>query len=113
MPDGESAPAQGKSARHHGAICVVARLEAARGAEGNLERALAAFAAIVRAEEPACTSYYVTRHAGAPEHFAVHARFADWAAFKAHAETPHMQRALPRISAALAAAVALEIFFEV
>lgn len=113
MADGESAPAQHKSARHEGAVCVVARLEAVAGAEAALERMLGAFAALVRAEETACTSYYVTRHAGAAQHFAVHVRFKDWAAFKAHAETPHMERALPRISAALAAPVSLEIFFEV
>lgn len=113
MADGESAPAPYKSARHQGAVCVVARLEAAVGAEAALGRALGAFAAVVRAEETACTSYYVTHHAGAPTHFAVHVRFADWAAFKAHPETPHMARALPRISALLAAPMALEIFFEV
>ena len=113
MADGQDAPARLKPTRHHGAVCVVARLEAAPGAEAVLERALGAFANAVRGEEAGCTSYYVTRHIGAPEHFAVHARFADWAAFKAHAETPHMERALPRITAALAAPMGLEIFFEV
>lgn len=113
MADGEDAPSQRKPARHQGAVCVTARLEAELGGEAVIEQALAHFAAAVRVEEPGCTSYYISRQIGSNRHFAVHARFADWAAFNAHAETPHMEHALARLSPALAAPVALEIFLEV
>jgi quinol monooxygenase YgiN len=55
----------------------------------------------------------VTRAIGSPHHFAVHARFADWSAFKGHAETPHLERALPRLNALLASPIAMEIYFEI
>ncbi|HRK65356.1 MAG TPA: antibiotic biosynthesis monooxygenase [Terricaulis sp.] len=113
MADGEDAPAQRKPARHLGAVCVTVRLEAELGGETTVEQALAHFASAVRAEEPGCTSYYLSRQIGSNRHFAVHARFADWAAFNAHAETPHMEHALARLTPALAAPVALEIFLEV
>ena len=113
MADGEDAPSQRKPARHEGAVCVTARLEASAGAQTVLEEALGAFAAAVRGEEPACTTYYITRAIGADRHFAGHARFIDWAAFKAHAETPHMTHLLARLTPALAAPVALEIFLEI
>lgn len=113
MADGEVAPSQHKAARHQGAVCVIARLRAHAGAQSELERRLMALANVVRAEEPRCTHYSVLRPMGEPHGFAVHARFADWAAFKAHAETPHMEAALPRLTAELAAPVALEIFLEV
>jgi quinol monooxygenase YgiN len=43
----------------------------------------------------------------------VHAHFADWRAFKDHAETAHLKRVLPRINALLAAPIAMEIYLEV
>jgi len=113
MADGEDAPAQLKAARHAGAVCVVARLEADVAGAATLERVLGRLAAAVAGDEPRCTSFYVTRPIGAPLHFAVHARFTDWAAFKAHAETAHMTHALAGIRPALAAPMALEIFFEI
>lgn len=113
MADGEDAPSQRRPARHLGAVCVTARLEAQPGAELQVEQGLAHFASAVRAEEPGCTSYYISRQIGSNRHFAVHARFADWSAFNVHAETPHMEYALARLTPALSAPVALEIFLEV
>ncbi|HRP12692.1 MAG TPA: antibiotic biosynthesis monooxygenase, partial [Terricaulis sp.] len=86
---------------------MVARIEAAPGAASAVAQGLAALAAAVRAGEAGCTSYYVTHSIGAPQHFAAHARFSDWAAFKAHAETAHMEAALARITPRLAAPVSL------
>ena len=37
----------------------------------------------------------------------------DWTAFKDHADTPHLKRAMPRINALLASPLALEIYLEV
>jgi len=113
MADGADEPSKHKRARHQGAVCVVARLEAAAGAADAVAKELAGFAQAVRAGEAGCTSYYVTHSIGAPQHFAAHARFCDWAAFKAHAETAHMEAALARITPRLAAPVSLEIFLEV
>jgi quinol monooxygenase YgiN len=50
---------------------------------------------------------------GSRRHFVVHARFVDWRAFQRHAETPHFNRMLPRLTALLAAPVSMEIFLEV
>jgi quinol monooxygenase YgiN len=113
MADGENPLSQRKAARHQGAVCVIVRLEAAPGADASLARMLNRLAASVIGEEPGCTSYYVTRQIGSPLHFAVHARFADWAAFEAHAETAHMERVLPCLTGVLATPVALEIFLEI
>jgi quinol monooxygenase YgiN len=112
MADGEDSP-KSKSARHAGPVCVVARFEALPGADAALEQSLRAFSLDVRRAEAGCTAYAVTRMIGSPSHFAVHARFADWAAFSGHAKTEHMERALPALTAGLAAPVALEIFLEV
>lgn len=96
-----------------GAICVTVRLQAQPGEDRRLARMMADFAARVAADEPGCTYYAVTRQIGSPRHFAAHARFADWSAFNAHADTAHMQAALPELTAALAAPIALEIFVEI
>jgi quinol monooxygenase YgiN len=50
---------------------------------------------------------------GSQRHFVVHARFVDWRAFRAHAETPHFNRMLPRLTSLLASPVSMEIFLEV
>lgn len=96
-----------------GAICVTVRLEALPHCDARVAQMMAEFAAHVEADEPGCTYYAVTRQIGSPRHFAAHARFADWDAFNAHADTAHMQAALPELTAALAAPIALEIFIEI
>jgi quinol monooxygenase YgiN len=82
-------------------------------ADGEFEALLRDLAFHVRADEGDCLSYVATRAMGTAEHFVVHARFAGWAGFRAHAETPHMARLLPRLNALLAAPLAMEIFLEV
>jgi quinol monooxygenase YgiN len=94
------------------AVCVIARADARAGADKELAALLADLAVRVSADEPDCTSYVVTRMMGSTEHFAVHARFASWDAFEAHAETPHLTRVLPLMTALLATPISMELFLE-
>lgn len=86
------------------------RAEALIGADEDVQDLLHDLARRVRAEEPGCHSYLVTRQMGSREHFAVHARFDSWDTFNAHAETAHLARALPRLTSLLATPVSMEIF---
>jgi quinol monooxygenase YgiN len=95
------------------AVCLLVRAEARAGADEEVARLLAELAEGVRADEPACTSYVVTRMMGSSTHFAVHARFVSWHAFNAHAETPHLTHVLPRLTALLATPISMELFLEV
>jgi len=94
------------------AVCVVVRVVSRAGSDEVLGALLNDFALQVRKAEPDCTSYVVTRMIGSRDHFAVHARFACWGAFNAHAETLHLARVLPRVSPLLAAPISMEIFVE-
>ena len=106
-------PQRRKSTPPAGAICAVVRAQVRDGSGENFAALLGDLAYRVRAEEVGCTSYVVTRAMGSPEHFAIHARFADWQAFEGHADTEHLKRMMPRINALLAAPLAMEIFLEV
>lgn len=94
------------------AVCVIIRAQSRVGADEELASLLAELASRVRADEPECMSYVVTRMIGSTEQFAVHARFASWNAFNAHAETPHLSRVLPRLPALLATPISMELFLE-
>ena len=94
-------------------VCVTVRSETRDGAADEFEALLKDLAFSVEADEPGCTSYVLTRQMGSHRHFVVHARFIDWRAFQRHAETPHFNRMLPRLTALLAAPVSMEIFLEV
>lgn len=96
-----------------GSVCAVVRAETRNGRGAEFAALLSDLAHQVRNEEDGCKSYVVTHAMGSPEHFAVHAHFQDWRAFEDHAETPHLKRLLPRISALLAAPIAMEIYLEV
>lgn len=96
-----------------GPVCAVVRVETRAGSGGEFISIVSDLAHKVRNEEDGCTSYVVTRAMGSPDHFAVHARFEDWTAFKDHADTPHLKRAMPRINALLVSPLALEIYLEV
>jgi quinol monooxygenase YgiN len=100
-------------ARGNGCVCIVVKAEAKAGLDAEFARLLSDFAHAVRSDEPGCTAYSATRMLGSPTHFAVHARFEDRPALEAHAETPHMKAALPRLMALLASEVSLEIFLEI
>lgn len=89
------------------------RAQTKPGRGNELAAVLSDLAHHVRADEPGCESYTVTRAMGSQAHFAVHARFSDWRAFEAHAETPHIVRLRARLNALLAAPIAMEIFLEV
>lgn len=114
MADGEkvSAPDQA-CARQRAGVCVVLRAETNPGADEEFLALASDLAFQIRAEEAGCRSYIITRQMGSREHIAIHAQFANWDAFRHHAETPHMRRALPRLAACLAAPVSMEIFLEV
>lgn len=94
-------------------IFAVVRVETRDGAGHECAALLSDLAHSVRSEEEGCTSYTVTRVMGSLQHFAVHARFQNWDAFKGHAETPHLKRVMPRINALLAAPIAMELYLEV
>lgn len=113
MADGESEKAQGGAARAACGVCMILRAETKPGADEEFAALMGDFAHRVRAEEQGCLAYVVTRAIGVAGHFAVHARFLDWAAFKAHAGTDHMAHALPRVTAHLATPVTMELFLEV
>jgi quinol monooxygenase YgiN len=106
-----SFPAAGRAPQTQG-VCVVLRAQAHVGADEDVEWLLNDLALRVRADEPGCTSYVVTRMMGSREHFAVHARFTCWDTFNAHAETAHLERVLPRLTALLATPVSMELFLE-
>jgi quinol monooxygenase YgiN len=95
------------------AVCVIVRAQTRPGKDQEFEALMKDLAFHVDTDEDACTAYAITRCLGSREHFAVHARFADFVGFQEHAETRHFSRALPRLTALLAAPVSLEIFLEV
>jgi quinol monooxygenase YgiN len=110
---GDKTSDQRKQPPPQGAICAVVRVETRDGVAEEFASLLSDLAHRVRNEEDGCTAYHVTRAMGSEQHFAVHARFQDWAAFKGHAETAHLKRVLPRINALLAAPIAMELYLEV
>ncbi len=101
------------AARSEAKVCMLVRGEARPGADEAVEQILAAFAAKVRALEPGCRGYFITRSVGSREHFVAHARFDGWIALRRHAASAHMQEMLPHLMAELAAPVSLEVFLEV
>jgi len=94
-----------------GGVCAVLRAETKPGADEECAALLRDLAYRVRAEEPGCMSYVVTRALGSPSHFAVHAQFEDMDAFNEHAETEHMSRMMPRLRGLLATPISMELFF--
>jgi quinol monooxygenase YgiN len=88
------------------------RIECREGLDEEFEALLGDLAHLVRADEPSCESYVVTRAMGSRSHFAIHARFADWLSFERHAETTHLRRLMPRLTALMAGPMAMEIFLE-
>jgi quinol monooxygenase YgiN len=94
------------------AVCVLLRAESIKGADDDVQAILNDLARRVRADEPGCHSYVVTRQMGSREHFAVHARFDSWDTFNAHADTAHLGRLLPRLAPLLATPISMEIFLE-
>jgi quinol monooxygenase YgiN len=101
------------SAPMEGVVCAILRAEARRGFDDEFAALMNDLAHLVRTEEPGCESYVVTRAMGSLAHFVMHARFSNWRAFEAHADTPHLTRLMPRLNALLAAPIAMEIFLEV
>jgi quinol monooxygenase YgiN len=94
-------------------VCALMRAQTRPGADQEVEALLRDLSLEVRAGEPGCAAYVVTRVLGSRSHFAIHAQFADMEAFEQHAETEHLKRAMPRLSALLAAPLSMELFFAV
>ena len=105
--------ALGRVAENGRAVCAVMRAQIKPGLDEEFEALMRDLAFQVRSEEPGCAAYVVTRMIGSRSHFAVHARFQDMAAFNGHAETEHLRRAMPRLTALLTAPVSMEIFLAV
>jgi quinol monooxygenase YgiN len=82
------------------------------GGDEEAEALLGDLAHHVRTDEPGCDAYVVTRAMGSLAHFVMHARFTDWRSFEAHADTEHMSRLMPRISALLDAPLEIELYLE-
>ncbi len=95
------------------ALCAIVRAETRPGADARFEALLQDLAFHVAADEPGCTSFVVSRVMGSRVHFAVHARFLTWRAFRRHSETDHFNRTLPGLADLLAAPISMEIFLEV
>lgn len=98
---------------HSPGICAIMRAETHPGHDQEFERLIRAFADEVRDGEVGCDSYVVTRVMGSRTQFAVHAQFTNMEAFERHADTEHLQAAMPRLSALLATPISMEIFFAV
>jgi len=94
-------------------ICAVLKAETHPGFDEEFEALMRDFAYQVRDGEIGCDSYVVTRMMGSRNHFAVHAQFSNLDAFERHADTLHMAKAMPRLSALLAAPISMEIFLAV
>jgi len=94
-------------------VCAIVRAEVRPDADAEFEALIRDLSHHVRADEDGCLSYVVTRVMGSRTHFAVHARFANFAAFEAHAETEHLDRLMPRLNALLAKPPSIELFLEV
>jgi quinol monooxygenase YgiN len=103
----------GRLLREPGGVCALMRAQTHPGADEEVEALLRDLSRQVRAEEPGCAAYVVTRMLGSRSHFAIHAQFEDMAAFEQHAETEHLKQAMPRLSALLAAPLSMELFFAV
>lgn len=91
-------------------VCVLLHYAGKEHSERDLRALLADFVEQARGEEPGVLSYVVTQALGSATHFVVHAQFSDWSAFEAHAETQHMRRFLPRLTALLAAPISMELY---
>ena len=79
---------------------VFVRLHAREGEERAVEEALREVTAPSR-EEPGCLSFHIFRSMRDRRLFYIHSRWADEAAFQAHAELPHTVRFLKRVDALL------------
>ncbi len=79
---------------------VFVRLHARGGEESSVEQALRDVLSPSR-EEPGCLSFHIFRSTRDHRLFFIHSRWADEAAFQAHAELPNTVRFLKRVDALL------------
>ncbi len=72
-------------------VTVLARFEMQKGKEMQAVEAVTKMAEAVKAEEPGCMIYAVSRGQVNPQEIYVYEAYADAAAFDAHRKTPHMR----------------------
>lgn len=90
------------------AIGVVATLTVADGKNAEFEAIFADLAAQVRANEPGCHFYQLTRARDNGQVYRVLECYADQAALDAHGKTDYFRAAGPKLGPCLAAAPAVE-----
>lgn len=83
-------------------IGVVATLTIQDGKQAEFEAAMGALIAQVRAQEPGCTLYALTRKKGSTTTYVMMERYASQADLDAHGKTAYFQAAMPKLGACLA-----------
>jgi len=92
-------------------ICVIARLTAREGKEGELERLLLGLAQSVRMNEPGCVHYQLCKGKNAREYVMME-RYESQEALGAHVQTAHYKAAGPELGALLDGRPAIELLTE-
>ena len=72
-------------------IIVLARFEMQKGKEDNALKAIQSMADDVKAQEPGCIVYAVSRGQVNAQEIYIYEVYADEGAFQAHRQTPHMR----------------------
>ena len=72
-------------------IVLVARYQVKPDKADDVEAALQRMAPLVKAHEPGCRLYQVSRSTEDPNRFLLYEQYVDQAALEAHRETPHFK----------------------
>ena len=91
-------------------IVIIPRLKAKPGSASELERILRKVLVATHLETPPPAVYQVSRSQADPNSFIIVEIFANADALKRHAESPHLQQALPVIESLLAEPWTAEYF---
>lgn len=83
-------------------IGLVVTLRVKEGQEAAFETAMKTLIPQVRANEPGCTLYSMTKKPGEAGVYVMMEQYVDKAALDHHGKTPYFQAALPALGAALA-----------
>lgn len=73
-------------------IVLLAQYQAKAGMGDEVERLLTEMAALVKAHEPGCTMYQISRGREDKDAFLLYEKYVDETAVAAHRETPHFQQ---------------------
>lgn len=83
-------------------VCLIATLNVQDGKSGDFEQLMADLTRKVRAEEPGCIAYQLTKSRTEAHTYKVLEVYKDQAARAAHGQSAHFQAAFPAIRAVLA-----------